>query len=139
MIKKRADTSFNNVSCDWQQSASLAKWLRVRLPTKWLWVWILLLSLKLQILCLKQGVPWHSDNYRVQIHCVTYMWYDNNMMTSCDFFLLIAVYFQLRLPKLRLYSSTNFYLNIFTDIVTYFYLVITTAQLHSSKPACGML
>ena len=35
----------------WQQrdSASLAKWLSVRLRTKWLWVRISLLSLKLQI------------------------------------------------------------------------------------------
>ena len=32
--------------------ASLAKWLSVRLWTKWLWVWISLLSLKLQIWCL---------------------------------------------------------------------------------------
>ena len=31
---------------------SLAKWSRVRLPTKWLWIRILLLSLKLQISCL---------------------------------------------------------------------------------------
>ena len=32
------------------QLAKLAKWLSVRLPTKWLWVWIPLQSLKLQIL-----------------------------------------------------------------------------------------
>ena len=34
------------------KKASLAKWLSVRLRTKWLWVRILLLSLKLQIWCL---------------------------------------------------------------------------------------
>ena len=46
--------------------ASLAKWLSVRLQTKWLWVRVQLQSLKLQIShLLQEGVSWHSGNYRV--------------------------------------------------------------------------
>ena len=47
---------------------SFAKWLSVRLRTKWLWVRVPLQSLKPQILHLFwAGVPWHSGKYRVWI------------------------------------------------------------------------
>ena len=42
----------NHLVC--KKLAFLAKWLSVRLRTKWLWVRIPLLTLKLQILCLKK-------------------------------------------------------------------------------------
>ena len=29
--------------------------------------------------CFKQGVPWHSGNYRVQIHSETRTWHDKNL------------------------------------------------------------
>ena len=29
--------------------------------------------------CFEQGVPWHSDNYRVWIHSETRTWHDNNI------------------------------------------------------------
>ena len=62
----------------------LAKWLSVRLRTKWLWVWVQLQSLKLQILrLLKQRVPWHSGNYRVWIHSQTRTWHDKNIQSWC--------------------------------------------------------
>ena len=32
--------------------------------------------------CFKQGVPWHSGNYRVLIHCETRTWYDTNMQSN---------------------------------------------------------
>ena len=42
---------------------SLAKWLSVRLLTKWLWVRIQLLPLKFRYsACFKKGIPWHLGN-----------------------------------------------------------------------------
>ena len=29
--------------------------------------------------CFEQGVPWHSGNYRVWIHCETRTWHDKNI------------------------------------------------------------
>ena len=49
-------------------SASLAKWLSVRLWTKWLWVRVQL-----------QGFPWHSGNCRVWIHSETRTWHGKNI------------------------------------------------------------
>ena len=31
--------------------------------------------------CFKQGVPWHSDNYRVWIHSETRTWHDKNIQS----------------------------------------------------------
>ena len=62
--------------------AQLAKWLSVRLQTKWLWVWVQLQSLKLPILPLLRArsyYSWHSGNYRVWIHSETRTWHDKNI------------------------------------------------------------
>ena len=40
---------------DWDNHTSLAKWLSVRLQTKWLWLRITLLSVKLQLWILLQA------------------------------------------------------------------------------------
>ena len=29
----------------------------------------------------EQVAPWHSGNYRVQIHCESHRWHDNNILT----------------------------------------------------------
>ena len=58
----------------------LAKWLIVRLWTKWLWFRVQLQSLKLQILHLLWArVPWHSGNYRVRIHSEVHTWRGKNI------------------------------------------------------------
>ena len=66
--------------------AGLAKWLRVRLRTKWLWVWIPLLSSSSDI------VPASSKelldiltNYRVLTHSEAHTWHDNNMQSPSWF------------------------------------------------------
>ena len=47
----------------------LVKLLSVCLRTKWLWVQTPLQSLNSRYsTCFKQDIPWHSGNYRVQIH-----------------------------------------------------------------------
>ena len=62
LCKKVLTTQFNHLD-------SLAKWLSVRLPTKWLWVRIQLQRLNFKFrACFEQGVAWHSGNYRVWIH-----------------------------------------------------------------------
>ena len=62
LCKKVLTTQFNHL-------ASLAKWLSVRLRTKWLWVRIQLQHLNFKFrACFEQGVAWHSGNYRVWIH-----------------------------------------------------------------------
>ena len=33
-------------------------------------------------LCLEQGVPWHSDNYRVRIHSEMRTWHNKNIQAS---------------------------------------------------------
>ena len=63
--------------------ASLPKWLSVGLQTKWLWFRVHLQSLKLQILRLsREGIPWHSGNYRVWIHSETRTWHDKNIQSN---------------------------------------------------------
>ena len=40
--------------------------------------------------CFKQGVPWHSGNYKVWIHSETRMWHDKNIQSNlnCQIFQL---------------------------------------------------
>ena len=60
--------------------ASLAKWLSVRLWTKWLWFWVQLQSFKLQISRLPRArSSWHSGNYRVWSQYETRTWHDENI------------------------------------------------------------
>ena len=33
----------------------------------------------------EQGVPWHSDNYRVWIHFETRTWYDKNIQSNAPY------------------------------------------------------
>ena len=35
--------------------------------------------------CFKQGVPWHSANYRVWIHSETCTWHDKNKKSNAPF------------------------------------------------------
>ena len=51
----------------------------VRLGTKWLWV-CSHLNFRFHT-CFKQGVPWHSGNYRVWIHSERRTWHDNNIQS----------------------------------------------------------
>ena len=61
---------------------SLTKWLSVRLWTKWLWVQVQFSHLHFGFhACFKQGVPWHSGNYRVWIHSEMCMWHDENIQS----------------------------------------------------------
>ena len=32
--------------------------------------------------CFEQGIPWHSGNFRVEIHSETRMWHDNNIYSN---------------------------------------------------------
>ena len=36
--------------------------------------------------CFEEGVPWYSDNYRMQIHSETRTWHDNNIQLSEKYF-----------------------------------------------------
>ena len=35
--------------------------------------------------CFEQGVPWHSDNYRVWIHSETRTWHDKNIQSNAPY------------------------------------------------------
>ena len=35
--------------------------------------------------CFQQGVPWHSDNYRVWIHSETRTWHDKNIQSNVPY------------------------------------------------------
>ena len=60
--------------------ATLAKWLSVRLWTKWLWFESICSHLNFRFrACFEQGVPWHSGNYRVWIHSEMCTWHDKNI------------------------------------------------------------
>ena len=65
--------------------ASLAKWLSVRLWTKWLWARVPSCSHLNFRFCayFEQGVPWHSGKYRVWVHSETRTWHDKNIQTVC--------------------------------------------------------
>ena len=59
---------------------TLAKWLSVRLWTKWLWFESICSHLNFRFpACFEQGVPWHSGNYRVWIHSEMCTWHDKNL------------------------------------------------------------
>ena len=63
-------------------TTSLAKWLSVRLWTKLSGCGFESICNHLQCrfrACFEQGVPWHSDNYRVRIHSETRMWHDKDI------------------------------------------------------------
>ena len=94
------------ITCNWNQThnhlvrkrtlnhlaklASSAKWLSVRLRTKWLWLRFQLPSINLQISRLFQArSSWHSGNYRVWIHSKTRTWHDKNNQPD---HLLVHVY-----------------------------------------------
>ena len=62
--------------------SSLTKWLIVRLLTKWLWVRAQLQRLRT---CFKQGVPWHSGNYRVWIQSEMRTWHDKNIQSNAPY------------------------------------------------------
>ena len=66
--------------------ASLAKWLSVRLQTKWFWVRVQLQSLKLHILCLLRA---RSSLIFRRLQSVdslwNTMWYDKNIQTQAYF------------------------------------------------------
>ena len=64
------------------QLASLAKWLSVRLQTKWFRFEFSCSHLNFGFrACFEQGLPWHSGNYRVWIHSETRMWHDKNIQS----------------------------------------------------------
>ena len=55
--------------------AKLVKWLTCVVST-------ILYSIHLNFrycTCFEEGVPWHSENYRVYIHSEMHTWYDNNI------------------------------------------------------------
>ena len=65
---------------------SLAKWLSVRLGTKWLWVRIRCCRLNLRYhACFEQRFPWHSGNCRMQNHLKTCMWHDKNSQPNAPY------------------------------------------------------
>ena len=69
-----------------QKQTSSAKWLSVRLWTKWLWVRVQLQSLKDQIsACFGHRVRWHSGDYRVWIHSETLRWHDQNIQSNAHY------------------------------------------------------
>ena len=68
--------------------ASLTKWLRFRLQTKWLWFWILLLSPKLQIWSLLRARS--SLTFRQTIECGVTLKLVRDMLITCSYFLLLC-------------------------------------------------
>ena len=78
------NTCLNLTATLLEPMTSFAKWLSVRLRTKWMWVPVQLQSLKLQILRLFRARScWHSGNYRVRIHSETRTWHDKNIQSNC--------------------------------------------------------
>ena len=39
--------------------------------------------------CFKQGVPWHSDNFRVWIHSDMHMWHDKNIQSNATYWYVL--------------------------------------------------
>ena len=72
-----------NLHCIVAWMASLAKWLSVRLRTKWMWFVSPCSYLNFRYRAsFEQGVPWHSGNYRVWIHSKTRPWHDKNIQSK---------------------------------------------------------
>ena len=63
----------------------LAKWLSVRLRTKWFWVRVQLQSFKLQISRLLRARSSLTFNYSVWTHFETRTSHDKNIQTLCGF------------------------------------------------------
>ena len=68
----------------------LVTWLCVHLRTKWFESCCRHLNFRYHT-CFKQGVSWHSGNYRVWIHSGMHTWHDKNIQSMVfiiiDFFL----------------------------------------------------
>ena len=83
--------------------AKLAKWLSCIVSTciSCIWLCVLFMSharFRVNLLsvesilcnfkdqaCFEQGVPWHSDSYRVNIYSKRRMWHDNNTQSNAPY------------------------------------------------------
>ena len=65
--------------------SSIAKWLSVRLRTKWFWVRSSCSHLTFRFRdCFEQEGPWHLGNYRVWIHSETRKWHNRNIQKNIE-------------------------------------------------------
>ena len=80
LVHKRTPTTQRIFTIQLNHLANLAKWFSVRLWTKCCGFESSCSHLNFRFCaCFEQGVPWHSDNYRVWIHCEMRTWHDKNI------------------------------------------------------------
>ena len=67
--------------------------------------------------CFKQGVPWHSGNYKVWIHSEMHMWHDKNIQWPWSNELTLSTQKDIKITRNFQESNKN---DFFFNQVTYF-------------------
>ena len=111
--------------------ASLAKWLSVRLRTKWCGFESRGSHLNFRYCaCFEQGVPSHSGKYRVRIHSETHTWHNKNIQTQKKHWFICVCLCQ----KTYTWSHTNFVVasRCYDRVSCFGNLLRTESQRHAS-------